>query len=118
MLGERVERTRLLHNIPQSELAVQAGISPRTLRRLESGASVSLESFVNVLTALGLDSNLPALIPDHSVRPMERARQSNAQRQRASKSNAKNAGSNPAGNNEGHIPKGKAKPWTWGDEQS
>ena len=87
MLGERLERSRLLRNIPQSELARQAGISPRTLRRMESGEGASLESFIRLLSALDLDGNLAALIPDHSVRPMERTRVAKTERMRASRTN-------------------------------
>ena len=86
VLGERLERYRLLQNIPQTELAQKAGISTRTLRRMESGEGGSLDSFIRTLMALNIDSHLSLLIPDSSVRPMERARTGKSERVRASRS--------------------------------
>jgi transcriptional regulator with XRE-family HTH domain len=85
ILGEQLERNRLLQNIPQIELAQKAGISARTLRRLESGEGGSMDSFIRVLMALNIASNLSVLIPDSTVRPMERTRPAKTERMRASR---------------------------------
>lgn len=108
VLGEQLERVRLLQNRPQTELAEKAGISERTLRRLESGQGGSMDSFIRVLMALNIDSNLSVLIPDSTVRPMERSRSAKNQRLRASGSK-----------NEKTTSQASAKPtWVWGDEAS
>lgn len=103
-LGERLESNRLQQNIPQTELAKKAGISTRTLRRLESGEGGSLDSFVRLLMALGIDGNLAVLIPDASVRPMERSGADKSERMRASRKQASTSKSKDG--------------WRWGDESS
>lgn len=122
ILGERLERSRLLRNVPQSDLAKQAGISARTLRRFESGEGGSLESFVRLLMALGLDDNLAVLIPDHSVRPIERVRQAKTERQRASRSAPTTKTSTQSTfetANRNSKSSTTSKPeWKWGDESS
>lgn len=71
-LGRRMEQIRLSQNITQSQLAQEAGISVRTLRNLEKGEKVSFDTFIRVLIALGIQHSLEALLPDPSVRPVER----------------------------------------------
>jgi len=71
-LGGRMEQIRLSRNLTQSQLAQDAGISVRTLRNLEKGEGVSLDTFIRVLIALGIQHNLEVLLPDPSVRPVER----------------------------------------------
>lgn len=110
VLGERLERFRLLNNLSQAELAKAAGIGVRTLRRLESGEGGNLDTLVRVLMALKLEDNLLSLIPDHSVRPVERIRQSKTERQRASGTRSTKSGSSS------RLQPGENKPWAWGDE--
>ncbi len=130
-LGEQLERHRLLQNIPQTDLAKKAGISTRTLRRFESGEGGTLDSFIRLLIALNIDDNLALLIPDSTVRPMERVRQIKKERVRASgkrKSQSTNEVKSAATrNNKTETTKtitktktntqGNSK-WTWGDEKS
>jgi len=120
-LGHRLERIRLLHNIPQRELASLAGISARTLRRLESGEGGSLDSFIRLLIALDLDENLSVLIPDHTVRPMERLDHAKKERQRARRAKSTTNGAKASSNQYKDTREKKPGPnanWTWGDEQS
>lgn len=122
-LGERLERNRLLQNIAQTDLAKKAGISTRTLRRLESGEGGTLDSFIRLLIALNIDSNLSMLIPDSTIRPMERVSQSKKERMRASgvrksqtSNNAKSAAT--ADNKKDKTKTQSNSGWTWGDEKS
>jgi len=123
-LGEQLERYRLLQNIPQAELAQTAGISTRTLRRVESGEGGSMDSFIRVLIALNIDSHLSLLIPDSTVRPMERARPGKSERVRASRSKKildKQASTSLA-NQSRTSQESASKPddesgWVWGDEK-
>lgn len=125
ILGEQLGRYRLLQNIPQTELAQNAGISARTLRRLESGEGGSMDSFIRVLMALNIDSNLSVLIPDSTVRPMERTRPAKTERMRASRSkNLPGKAISSEAMNDKKV-KSNAKPqttgkpsWGWGDETS
>ena len=72
IVGQRVERLRLSRNITQADLAEQAGIGIRTLRRLEAGEGGTLDTFFRILSALKLDGNVELLIPDPAIRPIER----------------------------------------------
>ena len=81
--GKKLERLRLSRNITQSELAQDAGVSLRTLRRLESGEGATLDSFIRILAALKLQQNMDLLIPNPRIRPIERVRTGGRERQRA-----------------------------------
>jgi transcriptional regulator with XRE-family HTH domain len=100
-LCERLEQIRLSRNVTQAQLADEAGVSPRTIRRMAKGEGVSLDTFLRVLTALGLQGNLEALLPDPSVSPIDRVRSPRKQRRRA----RPRATERPAA------------PWTWGDSE-
>jgi transcriptional regulator with XRE-family HTH domain len=98
-LCKRLEEIRLSRNISQADLAEEAGVSRSTLTRLADGKPISLDSFVRVMQALQLADHLAALLPDPSIRPVERVRQGGSERQRAS-------ARRPA----------VAADWTWADE--
>lgn len=100
-VGERLARHRLQRNLTQSQLANEAGVSKRTLARLESGESSQLTNLIRVIRALGLLGNLDAFIPPPIPSPIERLRSKAKERRRASPSTKKDA------------PRSK---WTWGDE--
>ena len=101
-LGQRLNEIRLSQNISQAQLAEEAGVSRSTLTRLADGRPISLDSFIRVMQALGLCDSLAALLPDPSIRPVDRVRLDGAERQRASRATEKN-----------QTPTG---PWVWGDE--
>jgi putative transcriptional regulator len=51
-LCKRLQSIRLSRNMTQQQLAEEAGVSNRTIRRLEKGQGVSLDTFIRVLSAL------------------------------------------------------------------
>ncbi len=102
-LGDRLSRLRLQRNLSQAQLAREAGISKRTLIRLESGESSQVTNLIRVVRALGLLGNLDAFVPPPLPSPIEQLRSRAKERRRASPG-AKKSGS-PA-------------KWTWGDESS
>ena len=70
--GRRLARIRLSRNIAQSELAQRAGVSKRSLERLEAGASgLRLDLFFAVCGALGLISGFEALLPEIQLSPQD-----------------------------------------------
>lgn len=97
-IGQKLERLRLSRNITQAQLAQDAGISERTLRRLESGDNPTLDSLIRVLISLKIQQNVDLLVPDPRIRPIERVRTKGPERQRSSSTKA---------------PK-KTKQWEWG----
>jgi len=98
-LCKRLESIRLSRNMTQAQLAEAAGVSPRTIGRLEKGEGVSLDTLIRVMTALRIQQNLEALLPDPSVRPIERVGVRRAHRMRARP--------RPSG--------GQRETWSWGD---
>ena len=54
LLGQRIAQHRLEQNRTQAELAHEAGVSKRTIERLEGGESIHTTNLVRVLRVLGL----------------------------------------------------------------
>lgn len=100
-LCRRLEAIRLSRNVTQEQLAQEAGVSLRTIGRLEKGIGVSLDTFIRVMSALRIQRNLEILLPDPAVRPMERIGIGAEQRKRARPAPVSDE---PPG-------------WTWGDEK-
>jgi transcriptional regulator with XRE-family HTH domain len=100
-LGQRLERLRLSRNERRTDLAAAAGVSTRTLARLEASGRATVETLVRVMGALGLQSHLQALLPNNVVSPIERIDAGGKLRQRARPRPPRAA---PAGE------------WKWGDE--
>ncbi len=97
-IGQRVERLRLQRNITQAALAREAGISRRTLVRLEQGEEgVSATTLLRVLRALGLLEHVEQLVPEALPSPLEQLRSQGRRRRRASGSKRDDV----------------AAPWTW-----
>jgi len=101
-LGKRVARHRLNRNLTQSALADEAGISERTMIRLEQGQSSQLLNFIRVLRVLDLLENLEALIPEPPISPIQQVKMQGKRRKRASSPTDK--------------PETK-EPWSWGDNE-
>lgn len=102
---------RLARNISQAQLAEKAGIGLRTIKRFEAGEGTTLDTFIRVLKALEISDNLLAVIPDQSVRPLERVSLKGGQRRRARQSEKLNKEPNGQANGEPN----KEPTWTWGD---
>jgi len=100
-LGVRLTGARLGRNLTQAGLAEAAGVSKRTVERLESGeVATQLSGFVRICRALDLLERFDTLIPEAMPSPMERLKLQGKQRRRASR---KRAGA------------GTSKKWTWGE---
>ncbi len=74
-LGHRLRAHRLSQNLQQDELAQRAGVSQRTVSNLERTGQASLDSFLCIITALGLASSLSSLFDykPTSIKAMEKA---------------------------------------------
>jgi len=101
-IGDRVAAARLSRNLTQAALARDAGVSKRTLERLEAGESAQLTSLLRVLRALDLLGGLDALLPPPRPGPIELLEAGGRPRQRASGSRA-----------EQETP---GEPWRWDDD--
>lgn len=101
-LGRRLAEIRLGRNLTQTQLAEQAGVSKRTVERMETGGvATRLSGFIRVCRVLDLAEHFDLLVPEPVPSPVELLKLRGRRRRRASKSRK------PA------APTGK---WRWGDE--
>jgi transcriptional regulator with XRE-family HTH domain len=99
----RLARMRLDLNLTQAQLAEQAGVSKRTLERLESGnVATQLSSFIRVCRVLGVLDRIDLFVPEPAPSPVEQLKLRGRKRQRASANQATQA---------------SFKKWQWGNER-
>ncbi|GAB6056961.1 helix-turn-helix domain-containing protein [Desulfonatronum parangueonense] len=99
-LGGRLKQRRLELQLTQEMLAEQAGVSKRTVERIEAGATAQISTFIRILRALDLLDRLETLVPEAGPRPMDLVKLKGKARKRAS----------------GKRKLTDAGPWQWGDE--
>lgn len=97
-LGERLARRRIDLQLTQAALAHEAGVSKRTVERIESGASAQMVSLIRVCRVLDLMPGLNRLVPPATPRPMDLIKINGKQRKRASSSRKR---------------RGRNDQWTW-----
>ncbi len=100
-IGNRIARYRIDQQLTQADLAEQAGVSKRTVERVEAGASVQFTTVIRILRVLDLLQGVDRMVPEPVVRPMDLLKHKGKVRQRASSSR--------------HSDKIPEK-WSWGDE--
>lgn len=83
-LGSRVAQHRINASHTQEAVATQAGLSKRTVERIEAGESVQLVSLIRTLRVLDLLDGIDQLIPEPKPRPIELLEHSGKERKRAS----------------------------------
>jgi transcriptional regulator with XRE-family HTH domain len=102
-VGNRLAAARLARNLTQAALAEEAGVSKRTVERLESGeVATRLSGLVRVCRALDMADRLDALVPSSTASPVEQLKLAGQRRKRASGRRAKATSTK--------------RNWTWGDE--
>ena len=70
--GKRLAQIRLSRNLSQAELAQRAGVSKRSIERLEAGVSgLRLDLLFAVRGALGLMPGFEALFPEIQLSPQD-----------------------------------------------
>ena len=69
-LGERFTRRRIGAGWTQAELADEAGVSKRTVERIEAGRSTDFAMLLRALRALKLLDALDQLLPDSGPGPL------------------------------------------------
>jgi len=100
-IGRRLGRRRLALQLTQAKLAEQAGVSKRTVERVEAGVGAQTLSLVRILRVLDLLQGLDQLIPETGPRPMDLLKLKGKERQRASSRRTANQ---------------TGKTWSWGDD--
>lgn len=82
-LGERLARLRLQRNLMQADLAIAAGVSKRTVERMEAGGVTQLNNLLRVCRALGLVEHFDLLIPEPVASPVAQLKLRGKERKRA-----------------------------------
>ena len=82
VLGERLAQHRISAALTQVQLAERAGISPRTVVRMEGGQGADLRNLIRVLRALDLLAGFNALVPSLPPSPVEQLKLRGKQRER------------------------------------
>ena len=101
-IGNRIAQYRLNQDKTQATLAQEAGVSNRTMTRVENGNSIQASSLIRILRALKLLENLDGLIPEPVASPVQQLKMQGKQRKRAS--------------SKLEMPY-KEGTWSWGDEE-
>lgn len=100
-MGRRLSRRRLELNLTQEEVAREAGVSKRTVERLEAGHSTQLTLFLRIIRVLDLLDRLDLLLPEPVTSPIELLDFRGRERKRAT------------GEREPSTP---SAPWRWGED--
>ncbi len=69
VIGKRLLEQRLGAKLTQARLAQKAGVSKRTIERIESGSSVQLSTLIQVLRVFNLLEVFKTVFPEKSVSP-------------------------------------------------
>ena len=102
-MGRRLAHLRLERNRTQAQLAEEAGVSKRTVERLETGSvATQLSGFIRVCRVLDVLERFDMFIPGPVASPVEQLKLHGRKRQRASP---------------GRLSKPVAAQWQWGDER-
>ncbi len=104
-LGARLERRRIDANLTQAQLAEEAGISKRTLERIEAGRRTDFVMLVRALRALKLVEGLESLLSDRPQSPITLLKQKGRERQRVRRARSKSGRGTAA----------PSAPWKWGE---
>lgn len=100
-LGQRLAALRLARQITQAQLADAAGISKRTVERIEGGASTQLTNVIRYLRGLDAVGLLEGLLPPPTANPIDLLEGRGKRRQRARPSATEEA----------------AAAWVWGEDK-
>ena len=100
--GQRLMHRRLERNLTQAALSREAGVSKRTIERVESGGSTQLSTLIRILRALGLLGRFENLIPAPLPSPINQLDSDEPERRRAS-------GTRTQAEADSDL-------WTWGDQ--
>jgi len=101
-LGRRLADYRLQRHMTQAQFAEAAGVSKRTVERIEAGESVQVVNLVRALRVLERLEGLDRFLPEPSANPIDLLERHGKVRQRA----------RPSARSEDEG----GEPWRWGDD--
>lgn len=71
-LGQQIAELRIARQLKQTELAYEAGVSHRTLQRLEAGEAVKSDGLIKVIKCLGRLDGVRAALAAPGFSPYEK----------------------------------------------
>ncbi len=95
-LGFRLKQARLNANYTQQEVADIMGMSRTAIDRAEKG-KCTLNTFVSILVALGMEAELAHFLPPPPISPVQLAKAQGVARKRASGKGKQNVDTNGKG---------------------
>ena len=100
-LGRRLQNQRLRQNLTQAALAKKLGVSVPTISNLENGKNTTIDNFISVIFALGLQAELQDLFnqPSLTIAELDKAAQPKRQRARYKFKSPSYQPTSPAENN-------------------
>lgn len=101
-LGVRLAQRRVDAGLTQEALAAEAGVSKRTVERVEGGHTAELGTLIRLLRALDLAAGLESLVPELPASPIALRETGGRRRRRVSARAAAGAGAS-------------GRPWTWAE---
>jgi transcriptional regulator with XRE-family HTH domain len=101
-LGERLTRRRIDAGLTQARLAEEAGVSKRTVERIEAGDSTDFAMLLRTLRVLSLLQGLDQWLPDLPQSPLVLLKSRGRERKRVGHPRRSPAGGTPA-----------KQPWKW-----
>ncbi|GLR66412.1 transcriptional regulator [Acidocella aquatica] len=101
-IGRRITAYRISRQMTQAAMAAEAGVSKRTVERLEAGEPTQLTNFIRCLRSLGRLEALELLLPELPPSPIAELERQGLPRQRV-----RSVGKKPA----------RKKAWNWGDQK-
>ncbi|MGB6308491.1 MAG: helix-turn-helix transcriptional regulator [Steroidobacteraceae bacterium] len=102
-IGNRLERRRIDAGLTQAQLAEEAGISKRTVERIEAARSTDFAMLLRVLRVLDLLGALDRLVPDLPQSPLVLLKSRGRMRKRVGHSRRPQDGTAPK----------PSPPWKW-----
>jgi transcriptional regulator with XRE-family HTH domain len=113
-IGVRLERRRIDAELTQAELAEEAGISKRTVERIEAGRSTDFSKLLRVLRVLQLLDVLEKLLPDVSQSPLALLKSKGRERKRVGHSRRKkNENTRNSTNTDPSSAAERSPAWKW-----
>lgn len=104
-IGRRLARRRLDFQLTQADLAEQAGVSKRTIERIEAGYAAQTLSLVRIMRVLDLLQGLDQFLPHPGPSPMDLLKLKGKQRRRVRKRDSDRG-----------APAKSDAAWSWGED--
>lgn len=90
-IGKRLKARRIALAITQKELALESGVSQRTISGFENGGNISIDNLLSILRVLRLIQEINLLFPEKKVNPFDVLNLGHSKKRVSSKSAGKDS---------------------------